>query len=107
MRVKTWKVIEFFTANDGIVLSTRVRMTQGEMNRSIVKLAPLLYSFQDQNGAADIDATRTNRQQEKIFKHWKTQNLKITITETPLQVETKNLFTPQILRTETLITQSS
>ena len=40
---KLGQIIEIFTVNDGVVRSARVKMAHGELNRPVVKLAPVFY----------------------------------------------------------------
>ena len=40
---KLGQVIEFFIGHDGVVRSARVKMTHEELNRPVVKLAPVIY----------------------------------------------------------------
>ena len=56
---KLGRVIEIFTGNDGVVRSARVKMAHGELNRPVVKLAPVFYDgvSEIENGAGDVGAT--------------------------------------------------
>ena len=38
---KLGRIIEIFTGNDGVVRSARVKMAPGDLNRPVVKLAPV------------------------------------------------------------------
>ena len=40
---KLGRNIEIFTGNDGVVRSARFTMAHGELNRPVVKLAPVFY----------------------------------------------------------------
>ena len=40
---KFGRIIEIFTGNDGVVRSARVKLAHGELNRPVVKLAPVFY----------------------------------------------------------------
>ena len=50
---------EIFTGNDGVLRSERVKMSHWELNRPIVKLAPLFYDgvSEIENRAGDVSAT--------------------------------------------------
>ena len=56
---KLGRIIEFFTGNDGVVRSARVKMAHGELNRPVVKLAPVFYDgvSEIENRAGDVGAT--------------------------------------------------
>ena len=56
---KFGRIIEIFTANDGVVRSARVKMAHGELNRPVVKLAPVFYDgvSEIENRAGDVGAT--------------------------------------------------
>ena len=47
---KLGRIVEIITGNDGVVRSARVKMAHGELNRPVVKLAPVFY-----NGASEIE----------------------------------------------------
>ena len=51
--------MEIFTGNDGVVRSARVKMAHGELNRPVVKLAPVFYDgvSEIENRAGDVGAT--------------------------------------------------
>ena len=44
------RIIEIFTGNDGVVRSARVKTAHGELNRPVVKLAPVFY-----DGVSEIE----------------------------------------------------
>ena len=52
-------IIEIFTVNDGVVRSAIVKMAHGELNRPVVKLAPVFYDgvSEIENRAGDVGAT--------------------------------------------------
>ena len=56
---KLGRIIEIFTGNDGVVRSARVKMAHGELNRPVVKLAPVFYDgvSEIENRAGDFGAT--------------------------------------------------
>ena len=56
---KMGRTIEIFTGNDCVVRSARVKMAHGELNRPVVKLAPVLYDVvsEIENRAGDVSAT--------------------------------------------------
>ena len=56
---KFGRIIEIFTGNDGVVRSARVKMAHGELNRPVVKLAPVFYDgvSEIENRAGDVGAT--------------------------------------------------
>ena len=56
---KLGRIIEIFTGNDGVVRSARVKMAHGELNRPVVKLAPVFYDgvSEIENRAGDVGAT--------------------------------------------------
>ena len=57
--VASRRIIEIFTGNDGVVRSARVKMAHGELNRPVVKLAPVFYDgvSEIENRAGDVGAT--------------------------------------------------
>ena len=56
---KLGRIIEIFTGNDGVVRSARVKMAHGELNRPVVKLAPVFYDgvSEIQNRAGVVGTT--------------------------------------------------
>ena len=62
---KLGRILEIFTGNVGVVRSARVKMAHGELNRPVVKLAPVFYDgvYEIENGAGDLGAT-SNQQQK-------------------------------------------
>ena len=56
---KLGRIIEIFTGNDGVVRSARVKLAHGELNRPVVKLAPVFYDgvSEIENRAGDVGAT--------------------------------------------------
>ena len=56
---KLGRIFEIFTGNDGVVRSARVEMAHGELNRPVVKLAPVFYDgvTEIENRAGDVGAT--------------------------------------------------
>ena len=62
---KMGRVIRVFKGDDGIGRSARVKMAHGELNRPVVKLAPVFYDgvSEIKNRARDVDAT--SKQLEK------------------------------------------
>ena len=60
---KLGRIIEIFAGNVGVVRSARVKMAHGELNRPLVKLAPVFYDGVSDNGAGDVGAT-SNQQQK-------------------------------------------
>ena len=41
-KYKLGRIVEIFTGTDGVVRSARVKMAHGELNRPVVKLAPVI-----------------------------------------------------------------
>ena len=60
---KFGRIIEIFTGNDGVVRA-RVKMARGELNRPVVKLAPVFYDgvSEIENTAGDVGATSNELQ---------------------------------------------
>ena len=60
------RIIKIFTGNDEVVRSARVKMAHGELNRSVVKLAPVLYDgvSEIENRAGDVSATSNQLQKQ-------------------------------------------
>ena len=56
---KIGQIIEIYSGKDGVVRSARVKMAHGELNRPVVKLAPVFYdvAFEIKNRAGDVGAT--------------------------------------------------
>ena len=56
---KLGRIIKIFPGNDGVVRSARVKMAHGELNRPVLKLAPVFYDgvSQIENRAGDVGAT--------------------------------------------------
>ena len=76
---KLGRIIEIFTGKDGVVRSARVKMAHGELNRPVVKLAPVFYDgvSEIENRAGDVGATsdqlqKTIREQEITLETEKT-----------------------------------
>ena len=76
---KLGRIFEIFNGNDGVVRSARVKMAHGELNRPVVKLAPVFYDgvseIENRNG--DVGANSTTKairqqQQEITFETEKT-----------------------------------
>ena len=67
---KLGRIIEIFTGNDGVVRSARVKMAHGELNRPVVKLAPVFYDgvSEIENRAGDVGATSTQLQKPSDSK---------------------------------------
>ena len=59
LEYKFGRIIEIFTGNDDVVRSARVKMAHGELNRPVVKLAPVFYDgvSEIENRAGDVGAT--------------------------------------------------
>ena len=74
---KIGRFIEIFTGNDGVVRSARVKMAHRELNRPVVKLAPVFYDgvSEIESRAGDFrSARKAIRQQEITFE---TEKLRI------------------------------
>ena len=58
------RTIEIFTGNDGVVRSARVKTAHGELNRQVVKLAPVFYDgvSEIENSTGDVGATSNQLQ---------------------------------------------
>ena len=76
---KLGRLIEIFTVKDGFVRSARVKMAHGELNRPVVKLAPVFYDgcFGNRKQGRRCrrhlkSATKATRQQELTVKTKKT-----------------------------------
>ena len=56
---KLGRNIEIFTGNDGVVRSARVKIAHGELNRPVVKLAPVFFDgvSQSEKRTGDVGAT--------------------------------------------------
>ena len=67
---KLGRINEIFTGNEGIVRSARVKMAHGELNRPVVKLAPVFYDGVSQidNKAGDVGATSNQLQKPSESK---------------------------------------
>ena len=67
---KLGKIIEIFTGNDGVVRSARVKMAHGELNRPVLKLAPVFYDgvSEIENRAGDVGATSNQLQKPSDSK---------------------------------------
>ena len=68
---KLGRIVEIFTGNDGVVRSARVKMAQGELNRTVVKLAPVFYDgvSEIENRAGDVGATSNQLQKPSDSKN--------------------------------------
>ena len=62
---KLGRIIEIFSGNDGVVRSARVKMAHGELNRPVVKLAPVFYDGVSEIKNRDGDVGATSNQLEK------------------------------------------
>ena len=62
---KFGRIIEIFTSNDGVVRSARVKMAHGELNRQVVKLAPVFYDGVSEIENRDGDVGATSNKLEK------------------------------------------
>ena len=60
------RIIKIFTGNDEVVRSARVKMAHGELNRSIVKSAPVFYDgvSEIENRAGDVGANSNQLQKQ-------------------------------------------
>ena len=67
---KLGRIIEIFTGNDGVVRSVRTKMAHGELNRPVVKLAPVFYDgvSEIENRASDVGATSNEPQKPSDSK---------------------------------------
>ena len=67
---KLGRIVEIFTGNDGVVRSARVKMAHGELNRPVVKLAPVFYDgvSEIENRAGDVGATSNELQKPSDSK---------------------------------------
>ena len=67
---KLGRIVEIFTGNDGVVRSARVKIAHGELNRPVVKLAPVFYDgvSEIQNGAGDVGPTSNQLQKPSVSK---------------------------------------
>ena len=56
---KLGRIIEIFTGKDGVVRLARVKMAHGELNRPVVKSAPVFYDgvSEIENRAGAVGAT--------------------------------------------------
>ena len=86
--LKVARIIEVFTGKDGFAQSVRVIMAHEELNRSVVKFAPVFYDFNSEieNSAGNVGATSKHQQELlqrrkqllKMKKFRKTENSKMT-----------------------------
>ena len=78
---KLGRIIEIYTGNDGVVRSAGVKMAHGELNRPVVKLAPVFYDgvSEIRNRASDVGATSNQLQKPSESKKflWKKKKLEI------------------------------
>ena len=67
---KNGPIIEIFTDKDGVVRSAGVKMAHGELNRPVVKLAPVFYDgvSEIENRAGDVGATSNQLQKPSDCK---------------------------------------
>ena len=67
---KLGRIVEIFTGNDGVVSSERVKMAHGELNRPVVKLAPVFYDgvSEIENRAGDVGAASNQLQKPSDSK---------------------------------------
>ena len=84
-------IIEIFTGNDGVVRSTRVKTAQEELNRPVVKLAPVFYDgvSKIENRASDVGATSNQLQKPSESKK---KRLKLRICQNSKMVKTENFY---------------
>ena len=68
---KLGRIIAIFPGNDGVVRSARVKMAHGELNRPVVKLAPVFYDgvSEIKNRAGDVGAASN-----QLKNHQKARN---------------------------------
>ena len=59
VKVREFKLDEVFAGNGSIVRSERVKLSYGELNQLVVKLAPIFYdgASETQNRAGDVGVT--------------------------------------------------
>ena len=62
---KLRRIVDICTGSDGVVQSARIKMARGELNRPVVKLAPVFYDgvSEIENRAVDVGAA-SNQQQD-------------------------------------------
>ena len=81
------RIIETFIGNDAVVRSTRVKMVHGELNRPVVKLAPVFYVgvSEIENRAGVLEPLQI-RHLEKTF-----ETEKLRVCQNSKMVKTENL----------------
>ena len=96
---KLGRIIEILPGNDRVVRSARVKMAHGELNRPVVKLAPVFYDgvSEIKNRADDVGATSNQLQKPSDSKKKRLKMKKIEFVKTQkwskLKVGTENLYT--------------
>ena len=68
---KLGRIIELFIGNDGVVRAARVKMAHGELNRPVVKLAPVIYDgvSEIENRAGNVGATSNELQSNQTARN--------------------------------------
>ena len=91
---KFGRIIEIFTGNDGVVRSARVKMAHGELNRPVVKLAPVYYDgvCEIENRAGDVGATSNQLRKPSDSKKSLLKLKKLEICQNSKMVETEKFY---------------
>ena len=91
---KLGRIIEIFTGNDGVVRSARVKKAHGELNRPVVKLAPVFYDdvSEIENRAGDVGATSNKLQKPSDSKKKLLRTKKLRNCQNSKMVKTENFY---------------
>ena len=91
---KLGRIIEIYTGNDGVVRSAGVKMAHGELNRPVVKLAPVFYDgvSEIKNRASDVGATSNQLQKPSESKKLLSKKKKLEICQNSKVVKTEIFY---------------
>ena len=91
---KLGRIIEIFTGNDGVVRSARVKMAHGELNRPVVKLAPVFYDgvSEIENRAGEVGATSNELQKQSDSKKKLLKPKKLRISQNSKMVKNEKFY---------------
>ena len=91
---KLGRIIEIFTGNDGVARSARVKMAHGELNRPVVKLAPIFYDgvSEIENRAGDVGATSDQLEKPSDSKKELLKVKKLRICQNSKMLKTGNAY---------------
>ena len=87
---KLRRIFEIFTGNYGVVRSVRVKMAHGELNRPVVKLAPVFYDgvSKIKYRACDVGATSNQLQKPSDNKKYSLKLNELRICQNSKMVKT-------------------